>query len=75
MQYQGLREGASLLLANGHSHAFAYPLWRIWFEAKLVKRRVSEQVALDAIAMHTVIVQALAGGKHLDKFLKEIRNG
>jgi len=25
--------------------------------------------------MQVVIVQALAGGKHLDKFLKELRDG
>jgi len=40
-----------------------------------VSERETERVALDAIALHTVIVQALAGGKHLQNFLKELRDG
>jgi hypothetical protein len=39
-----------------------------------VDRRLREGVALDAVALSVVITQALAGGKHLEKFLRELRD-
>jgi hypothetical protein len=73
--YVALRRDASMLLEHGHSDAYAYAIARVWSEAKIVRDRIAERVQLDAVAMHTVIVQALSGGKHLEKFLKELRDG
>ena len=73
--YRNLREAFSLLLATGHADAPRYSIGLIWFEARLVREREREKVALDAVAMQAVIVQVLSGGKHLDKFLKELRDG
>ena len=70
-----MREAASLLVSEGHHAAYSYHLGRVWYEATLARERLNEAVALDAIAFHTVIAQALAGGKLLQTFLKELRGG
>jgi hypothetical protein len=64
-----------MLLEHGHQDAFGYTIAEVWSEAKLVRQRVAERVSLEAVMLHTVIAQAIGGGKHLEKFLKELRDG
>jgi hypothetical protein len=52
-----------------------YPLGMVWAEAMLARERRREAVALEAIMLHSVIAQAVGGGKVLEKFLKELRDG
>lgn len=42
----------SLLLSEGHPHAPRYPLVRLWWEARIVRERLMERMALEATLSH-----------------------
>ena len=65
----------SLLLEHGHHDASSYPVCQVWSEARLIRQRKTDDLRLDAIKMHTVVVDVLAGKKHLRKFLEELDDG
>jgi hypothetical protein len=44
-------------------------------EARLVRDRIRDALADQAVMMHTVIVGALSDPKHLKKFLKDLTDG
>jgi len=62
----------SLLLGHGHQGATEYPVGVVWIEARLVRRRLRQALADEAVMLHAVIVGALANPKHLQSFLKEL---
>lgn len=64
-----------LLLAEGHTDARLYPVAAVWNEARYARRRINDKITTEAVLMHATIVQALAGGEHLNTALEKLRNG
>lgn len=70
--YQGLREHASLLVAEGYSRdcVWAMPIGMLWSEAILATRRVRQTAILNAVLIHAAIVDAIGGGGHLKNVIE-----
>lgn len=49
----GLRRDASLLVSEGHADAHSYPIARLWWEARIVRERLMERMALQASLQHS----------------------
>lgn len=41
----------------------------------MVRERVADSLATEAIMLHTVIATAIGGGKGLEKFLRDLQDG
>ncbi len=69
-----MRETASLLLSEGHASANVrrYPLGVLWNEYKFARKRIHSRMTTEAVLMHSVIAQAMAGGKHLKDTLERL---
>jgi hypothetical protein len=72
--YQGLREHASLLVAEGYDRTCVWtmPLGMLWSEAILARRRVRQNAVLNAVLIHAAIVDAIGGGGHLRQVIEGI---
>ncbi len=74
--YQGLREHANLLVAEGYSIdcVWSMPLGVLWTEAILATRRMRGQAIMNAILIHAAIVDAIGGGGHLQQVIERIED-
>jgi hypothetical protein len=74
VSYQGLREHASLLVAEGYSRecVWSMPLGMVWTEALLAMRRIRGQAVMNAVLIHAAIVDAIGGGGHLKQVIGDI---
>ena len=73
--YQGIKSDVSLLLSHGHAHARQYPLWLVWSEVRIVRKRMQELIRLDAVVMREVIISVIAGGTGLRDLLRKLGDG
>lgn len=73
----GLREDASLLIAEGYGYgvANALPLAVLWTEARIVRDRVNSRMATEATLLKAAVVDVIAGSRHLNEALELLRNG
>ncbi len=73
--YDEVREQVSLLLAAGHQHARRYPLATVGMEARIVRRRINNQIVTESTLMHACIgavMNGKAGAKHYSGLIKEL---
>ena len=74
-----LRVSVSLLLSEGHRNAEFYPIAKIWYEAEIVKERVNARISTEVVSLHAAMVAVASpkgkGVAHLEKLLKDLRDG
>lgn len=70
----GLRCDASLLIAEGNTRqeVECWPLSSIWVEAAIVRQRIRQHSILDVVLIHTAIIDAIAGGGHLQRLIEDL---
>lgn len=52
-----------------------YPLCHVWSEVELVRQRVHQRMATEAVLIQQAIVSVLAGGKEFSNLLKDLTDG
>lgn len=73
--YRAIRDDLSLLLAEGHTGAWKYPVWMVYSEARIARRRIYDRTVVDAMVLQTAMVTTLAGGTALRDFLEDLEDG
>jgi len=58
-----LPDTVSFLKSQGHVHADRYPVWRVWWEAGIAKRRLNLELASNTTAHYVAAVAATPGSK------------
>ena len=65
----------SFLRSEGHHEAHLYPVWKLWHEAKIARRRVNGQYRTQAVIAQIAAAAGFSGGKkvqaHFKKFLEQ----
>lgn len=63
-----------MLVAEGNSRSEveSWPLSRLWIEAQIVQHRIRQRAAMDVILIHVAIIDAIAGGGHLQETIEEM---
>lgn len=73
----------SFLKSEGHAHADFYPVWRVWWEVSVVRKRLNLDLASKTTAMYVAMVAASPTGKKgaskakklLNDFIKGLTDG
>jgi hypothetical protein len=67
-----LRKDASLLVSAGNTRqeVETWPLSRIWVEAEIVRQRIRQHSVFDVLLIHVAIIDAFAGGRHLQNTIE-----
>ena len=70
-----LRGQVSLLLSEGHRHAWSYPVGMIWDEVSLVVDRKNRDHATTAILLNLAVSAVLSekAGKNFSKQIEKLR--
>lgn len=67
-----------MLRAEGHVEAHLYPVWMVWEEAKVARRRINNNYRTMAVIMFQATASGQVGGKAgttaLNEFLEECFN-
>jgi hypothetical protein len=63
------------LRSQGHVYAHRYPLWMLWFEARLARKRINREYQTQATIILMASATAFTGGKKAGKtFTDFLRN-
>lgn len=67
-------ETVSFLKSQGHVYAEFYPLWKVWMEADIARRRINQELASQTMSRYVAAVAASPQTKQAAQRAKKLFN-
>lgn len=80
---KNLPDSVSFLKANGHVYADFYPIWKVWMEAGVIRKRLDRELASQTMSRFVAGAAAnpqskkaaKKASKLLDDYIKRLNDG